>query len=196
MSYFNGKRGDWHFQAKAAIYDPVKGHTGEDYLMPVGTPITSPVNGKVVMVRTQTEMGECMYIQEANTNYVHVFAHLSKELVKIGQEVKRGDQIALSGHTGTEAGAVPHLHYEIIAPAPWPDYKGMSRTLSPFVGFNIPPEEYLGILQSKEVPEWQKNGADWLVAHKLITTGRIGNEPVSIGELGVILQRFQDSLKK
>jgi murein DD-endopeptidase MepM/ murein hydrolase activator NlpD len=40
-----------------------------------------------------------------------IYGHLSKILVPVGMNVKRGDLIGLSGSTGASTG--PHLHYQI-----------------------------------------------------------------------------------
>ena len=46
--------------------------------------------------------------------YKTLYAHLfdKKFIVKKGQKVVRGEQIALSGNSGKSSG--PHLHYEVI----------------------------------------------------------------------------------
>jgi murein DD-endopeptidase MepM/ murein hydrolase activator NlpD len=43
--------------------------------------------------------------------YTTRYAHMSKILVEVGQEVKVGDQLGLSGSSGRSTG--PHLHYEV-----------------------------------------------------------------------------------
>ncbi|MBV2186934.1 MAG: M23 family metallopeptidase, partial [Rhizobium sp.] len=39
------------------------------------------------------------------------YGHMSRVLVKVGDEVASGDVIGLSGNTGRSTG--PHLHYEV-----------------------------------------------------------------------------------
>lgn len=101
-----GKKGSW-----AAGY-----HTGIDYRAPAGTKIFATRGGKVVHAGYGGSYGS------AYGNYVVIqvfykfrrrqclYAHLSKPLVKVGQRVKAGQAIGLSGETGNTFGA--HLHYE------------------------------------------------------------------------------------
>jgi len=142
MTFFPGSTDHTYpFQKKGPYYNPVKGHTGQDYLMPESTPIKTPVSGEVVATYNQTEMGKTMYVKDSQNN-IHVFAHLSEFVAKKGDKVRRNQLIAKSGNTGTKTDA-PHLHYEIISPIPQKGLEHMTRSLRGFKGYNIDPEEFL-----------------------------------------------------
>lgn len=85
-------------------------HKGVDFAVPTGTLVIAPADGVVEHVAYQAN-GAGRYIKiRHGGQYTTVYMHLSKFLVRIGQSVKKGDRIALSGNTGRSTGA--HLHYE------------------------------------------------------------------------------------
>jgi len=85
-------------------------HEGIDVTAPMGAPIESPANGIVTSVGWETGYGNTIEIDHG-FGITTRFAHTSKVLVKVGQHVNRGQQIALVGNTGLATG--PHLHYEV-----------------------------------------------------------------------------------
>ena len=96
-------------------HHPVTGrispHKGTDFAMRSGTPIDAPADGVVERVVNHPIAGRYITIRH-NNGYVTRFLHLSKALVKPGEHVKMGEEIALSGSTGRVTG--PHLHYEVL----------------------------------------------------------------------------------
>lgn len=85
-------------------------HKGADFAVPIGTPVIAPADGVVEHIAYQAN-GAGRYIKlRHGRQYTTVYMHLSKPLVSIGQHVRKGDRIALSGNTGRSTGA--HLHYE------------------------------------------------------------------------------------
>lgn len=78
--------------------------------MPIGTPIIAPADGVVEKIAYQAGGAGRYIMLRHGRQYQTVYMHLSKTLVKVGQTVKRGERIALSGNTGRSTG--PHLHYE------------------------------------------------------------------------------------
>ncbi|MER7537277.1 M23 family metallopeptidase [Streptomyces sp. NPDC097704] len=90
-------------------------HSGQDFAVPVGTPVKAASAGTVVKAGPNgggdgPAYGNAIVIKHANGTYSQ-YAHLSKIQVHIGQKVGAGQQIALSGNTGNSSG--PHLHFEI-----------------------------------------------------------------------------------
>jgi len=94
--------------------DPFNGkvryHYGLDFAVNTGTKIYAPADGKVKFAGDQGGFGKVIKIDHGN-GYRTIYAHLSKFNVKRGQDLKRGELIAISGNTGRSDG--PHLHYEV-----------------------------------------------------------------------------------
>jgi murein DD-endopeptidase MepM/ murein hydrolase activator NlpD len=85
-------------------------HRGLDISARQGTPIVAPADGLVASAGKDYGYGNVLTIQHGHGLKTR-FAHLSKMLVKKGQSVKRGQEIALMGNTGRTTGT--HLHYEV-----------------------------------------------------------------------------------
>ncbi|MFF5935387.1 M23 family metallopeptidase [Streptomyces sp. NPDC012508] len=90
-------------------------HSGQDFAVPVGTPVKAAGAGTVVKAGPNgggdgPAYGNAIVVKHANGKYSQ-YAHLSKINVHLGQKVGAGQKIALSGNTGNSSG--PHLHFEI-----------------------------------------------------------------------------------
>lgn len=85
-------------------------HTGMDYNVPVGTPVKAAMDGVVSQVDINADYGTSIMIDHAN-GMQSIYAHLSGKNVKVGDQVKRGQNIGKSGESGNASG--PHLHFEV-----------------------------------------------------------------------------------
>lgn len=85
-------------------------HNGIDIAVVIGTDVLSATDGEVILATESESYGK--YIKIKNGDLVTLYAHCSEILVKVGDTVKQGNKIALSGDTGKVTG--PHLHFEII----------------------------------------------------------------------------------
>jgi murein DD-endopeptidase MepM/ murein hydrolase activator NlpD len=92
------------------IMNEVLPHPGIDIAAPRGTPILAAGRGRVVRAGWASGYGQMVEI-EHGFGYSTVYAHASRLLVRVGQEVDRGDVIAQVGRTGTAT--ANHLHYEV-----------------------------------------------------------------------------------
>ncbi|MFE4797534.1 M23 family metallopeptidase [Streptomyces sp. NPDC056708] len=90
-------------------------HSGQDFAVPIGTKVKAAHSGTVVKAGPNgggdgPAYGNAVVISHGNGVYSQ-YAHLSRIDVHIGQTVKTGEKIALSGNTGNSSG--PHVHFEI-----------------------------------------------------------------------------------
>ncbi|MGF1642620.1 MAG: M23 family metallopeptidase [Thiotrichales bacterium] len=94
--------------------DPFSGrrafHSGVDFAGALGTPILAAAGGKVTRSESHPEYGKMIEIDHSN-GYTTRYAHASELLVKVGDVVKKGQEIAKMGSTGRSTGV--HLHFEV-----------------------------------------------------------------------------------
>jgi len=83
---------------------------GSDLAVNSGTPVHAAMSGVVEVAGWDTGYGNYIILKHAN-GMETVYGHNSKLLVKVGQSVKQGDTISLSGSTGYSTG--PHVHFEV-----------------------------------------------------------------------------------
>lgn len=125
------------------FYKVHKFHSGIDFSAPLGTGIFSSGDGKVVKVeKAKTGYGNNIIIDHGY-GYKTRYAHIEKSLVKVGQKVKRGEQIATIGNTGKST--APHLHYEVLK-------NGKAVNPINFFFNDLTPQEYDMILELSQEP--------------------------------------------
>ncbi len=102
-SYF-GKRTD-PFTGKPA------NHTGIDFAGKDGADIVAVADGVVTWSADRYGYGVMVEINHGN-GYSTRYAHNRENLVSVGDEVKKGQVVALMGETGRATG--PNLHFEVL----------------------------------------------------------------------------------
>ncbi|WP_189862783.1 M23 family metallopeptidase [Streptomyces poonensis] len=100
-------------------------HTGQDFAVPIGTPVRAVGAGRVVRVSCGGPFGIEIVVRHPD-GYCTQYAHLAAVTVEQGEPVSAGQWIGQSGTTGNSTG--PHLHFEVrvtpepgsgIDPVPW-----------------------------------------------------------------------------
>jgi murein DD-endopeptidase MepM/ murein hydrolase activator NlpD len=90
-------------------------HYGQDFVVPVGTPVRATVDGVLWRVGFQPVSGLALYILGAGERRYY-YAHLSalEDGVREGATVKAGQLLGYSGSTGMAHG-VAHLHFGVYS---------------------------------------------------------------------------------
>jgi murein DD-endopeptidase MepM/ murein hydrolase activator NlpD len=106
-------------------------HTGQDFAVPIGTPVRAAGAGRVVRVSCGGAFGIEIVLQHPGGYYTQ-YAHLAAVAVDPGQQVLAGQWIGQSGTSGNSTG--PHLHFEVritpdmgsaLDPVPWLAERGV-----------------------------------------------------------------------
>jgi murein DD-endopeptidase MepM/ murein hydrolase activator NlpD len=85
-------------------------HQGLDFRVPSGTTVAAVNRGTVILARPLFFEGNCIVIDHGQ-GLLTLYLHLSELRVKEGDQVVKGQSIALSGGTGRATG--PHLHLAV-----------------------------------------------------------------------------------
>ncbi len=114
-------------------------HNGTDFAVPVGTVVVAAAPGVVRRVSSEFNRGGLKVFIDHGAGLVTSSNHLARALVRLGERVRRGQPIALSGYSGLDGlttfpfGA-PHVHFntwldgEYVDPFAVPDETSLWRT--------------------------------------------------------------------
>lgn len=121
-------------------------HQGMDIKVQTGDTIYAAFDGKVRITSYQRR-GYGYYVVIRHNNGIEtLYAHLSKRLVNVNQNVKAGEPIGLGGNTGRSSGS--HLHFETILmgksidPALMFDFKNQRMTCESYM-YRKPGTKYI-----------------------------------------------------
>jgi murein DD-endopeptidase MepM/ murein hydrolase activator NlpD len=85
-------------------------HPGIDIAAPTGSPIRASADG-VVLTSGWDERYGYLVVIDHGFGLTTLYGHNSRNVVEVGQRVRRGDVIAFLGNTGRST--APHLHFEV-----------------------------------------------------------------------------------
>jgi len=120
-------------------------HRGIDLKAKYNKKVYSTADGVVKYVQSRNigKSGRIIKIAH-NFGFETVYAHLNKTKVKIGDIVKKGQYIGLSGNSGRSTG--PHLHYEV-------SHAGKSLNPKDYINWNI--TNYEDIFDKQRRVQWE-----------------------------------------
>jgi biotin carboxyl carrier protein len=105
-----GRQSGWFGAQRVYQGKPGSYHSGADVAVPTGTPVLAPADGVVILAADHpfTLEGNLLMLDHG-MGLSSALLHLSRIDVRVGDHVRQGQPIALSGATGRATG--PHLHW-------------------------------------------------------------------------------------
>jgi murein DD-endopeptidase MepM/ murein hydrolase activator NlpD len=103
------------FRGRDLTYDS---HNGTDFATPIGTPIVAAAPGVVRRISREFNRGGLKIFIDHGHGVVTTSNHLGRALVVVGERVRRGQVIALSGYSGLDGlvtfpWGIPHVHFNV-----------------------------------------------------------------------------------
>ena len=100
--------------------------------------VMAPADGTVKEISDKNSTSGKTVVIDHGNGYQTSYGHLLSILVRRGQQVHRGDLIALSGNSGLSL--APHLHYEVR-------YNGIRVDPIHYFFMELSPDEYQRIIR-------------------------------------------------
>jgi murein DD-endopeptidase MepM/ murein hydrolase activator NlpD len=101
------------FRGRGLTYDS---HNGTDFAVVPGTRVAASAPGRVVAIRSEYNRGGLKVYIDHGGGLLTTYNHLGRALCRVGDDVGRGDVIALSAYSGLDGlvafpWVAPHIHY-------------------------------------------------------------------------------------
>ena len=87
-------------------------HRGQDFVAQCGTAVHAAASGRVTFAGWHPYGGGNRVVIDHGNGLETTYNHLSSFAVHVGEQVGRGETVALSGTTGASTGC--HLHFEVM----------------------------------------------------------------------------------
>lgn len=146
-------------------------HNGTDFVVPTGTTVVAPADGRVAMLPNEFNRGGLKVVIDHGHGVVTSSNHLGEALVEVGQLVHRGEPIAYSGYSGLDGFSMfpwlaPHVHFNVFLNGVHVDPFAIPGTdeVSLWLGGRDPVPYTGGLTPTYEPTEWNADGLSRIVA--------------------------------
>ena len=94
----------------------VRKHQAIDIMAPLGTPVLSAGDGRILRLSKSAKGGITIYATDLDEQFVYYYAHLDRYHASVyaGKPLMRGDTLGYVGTTGNSPKDAPHLHFQIM----------------------------------------------------------------------------------